>query len=86
MKDEEIDNQKEGKTDLTSIFLVEPNYESTGFSFANLRGDDVTTTLSGTYAAGSTSLNVADASNFSSAGVGEVSELEFVGLVRVEIP
>lgn len=37
LKDEEIDNQKEGKTDLTSIFLVRPNYESTGFSFANLR-------------------------------------------------
>ena len=73
LKDEETDNQKEGKTDLTSIFLVRPNYESTGFSFANLRGDDVTTTLSGNYSAGSTSLNVADASNFSSAGVGEVS-------------
>ena len=73
LKDEETDNQKEGKTDLTSIFLVRPNYESTGFSFANLRGDDVTTTLSGTYAAGSTSLNLANASNFSSAGVGEVN-------------
>jgi len=73
LKDEETDNQKEGKTDLTSIFLVRPNYESTGFSFANLRGDDITTQTSGTYVGGSTSLNVTNASNFSNAGVGEVN-------------
>ena len=73
MKDEETDNQKEGKTDLTSIFLVRPNYESTGFSFANLRGDDVTTQTSATYVGGSTTLQVSSASSFSNAGVGEVN-------------
>jgi len=73
LRDEETDNQKEGKTDLTSIFLVRPNYESTGFSFANLRGDDVTTQTSATYVGGSTTLQVSSASSFSNAGVGEVN-------------
>lgn len=73
LQNEETSNQKEGKTDLSSVYLVRPNYKSLGFCFANLRGDVVTSQTSALYTGGSTTLTLSSVSNFSNAGVGEVN-------------